>query len=984
MKRALLLLTCMLVMGCMATVEARAAHMSSPRRAMVFMAGIIDYRILSEEDKTVEVVSILSQEADSVTIPETVTYNEVTYTVTAIAGNAASRVEGMETLSLPSTLKRIGKNAFGLCFSLKSVTLPEGLEEVGEQAFCDSPIDHIHIPASVSHLGSLAFKSASLESITVAADNAVYDSREDCNAVVEKSTGKLVLGCNNTKIPASVKIIGPSALYGCKSLASVDLPEGLTEIGNSAFYNCTGLQELELPHSLISIGNAAFLHCTGIKELTIPRLVEHIGEEALGVSENALLSVENGNPCYDSREDCNAIIETTTNRLIKGSNKSRIPSTVTSIGVGAFMSCTGVTEVDLPNGLTVIEREAFDGCKNLVRVSLPQSLTTIGDGAFGYTAIKEMELPSLVNSIGNYAFSSCRQLEQVKMPETVAHFGDNMFGCCESLKKVNLPSGLTKVGKSMFSYCRSLTHVEIPSSVSSIEYQAFYQCSALQTVNFPDSLETIGSSAFYGCSSLEQVSLPNTVRAIQSNAFDRCTSLSKITLGNQLETIGWEAFQFSKIKKITLPATLRKCGQYLLAYCDQLTSITVLAVTPPRFEYDWGTMVPKVKFETVTLYVPAGSVDAYRSAAEWKNFNNIVAIPDLDVYRPFVEEDKVWKVGDYSGNPVQRVEYYYFDGDTIIDGKNCKQMMCQRYVNAEHPDYANISQLPSLSYVGAWYEEGKKVYFYDPTTNQFKLMYDFSLDANAPLQIHGQSYVIGPKQTDGIKGFKGVYRDVMMKWDEEESIYNTTWLEGVGGIDGPTVSVYSGEVNHGVFLMSCTVGDEVIYLNDEYEDGATPGDLEAKKHRFDFTHTVKNQPKAPIKRVKSDAESSETQSLYGEYNERQLGINLNPLDDAYIVRIANESGNVVYEKAVIAGSIVALSINISAYAKGRYTVTVENSSESFSGEFDTQTTGIKEVGRDATKAVQYYSIDGKRIATPQPGLNIIRTSDGTTKKVVVN
>lgn len=102
------------------------------------------------------------------------------------------------------------------------------------------------------------------------------------------------------------------------------------------FYNCTGLQELELPHSLISIGNAAFLHCTGIKELTIPRLVEHIGEEALGVSENALLSVENGNPCYDSREDCNAIIETTTNRLIKGSNKSRIPSTVTSIGVGAL------------------------------------------------------------------------------------------------------------------------------------------------------------------------------------------------------------------------------------------------------------------------------------------------------------------------------------------------------------------------------------------------------------------------------------------------------------------------------------------------------------------------------------------------------------------------------------------------------------------------------------------------------------------------
>ena len=352
-------------------------------------------------------------------------------------------------------------------------------------------------------------------------------------------------------------------------------------------------------------------------------------------------------------------------------------------------------------------------------------------------------------------------------------------------------------------------------------------------------------------------------------------------------------------------------------------------------------------------------------------------------YRPFVEEGKVWKVGDYSGNPVQRVEYYYFDGDTIIDGKTCKQMMCQRYVNAEHPDYANISQLPSLSYVGAWYEEGKKVYFYNPTTNQFKLMYDFSLGDNETLQINNNLYVVGPKQTGEMKGFKGVYRDVMMKWDGEESIYNTTWLEGVGGIDGPTVSVYLGKENHVLFLMSCTVGDEVIYFNDEYEDGTTTGDLEAKKHRFDFTHTIKTRPKAPKRREVERQQDAEMQSLYGEYNERQLGINLNPLDEAYIVRITNESGNVVYEKAINAGSIVALNIDISAYAKGRYTVTMENSHETFSGEFDTQTTGIKEVNSNVTRTVQYYSIDGKRIATPQQGLNIIRTSDGKTKKVVV-
>ena len=95
---------------------------------------------------------------------------------------------------------------------------------------------------------------------------------------------------------------------------------------------------------------------------------------------------------------------------------------------------------------------------------------------------------------------------------------------------------------------------------------------------------------------------------------------------------------------------------------------------------------------------------------------NKLANPEPDIaYRPFVEEGKVWKVGTGTtiGNPVQVVDYYYFDGDTIIDGKTCKQMMCQRYVSPDYPDYDNLAQLPSLSKVGAWYEEDKKVYFYD-------------------------------------------------------------------------------------------------------------------------------------------------------------------------------------------------------------------------------------------------------------------------------
>ena len=310
-----------------------------------------------------------------------------------------------------------------------------------------------------------------------------------------------------------------------------------------------------------------------------------------------------------------------------------------------------------------------------------------------------------------------------------------------------------------------------------------------------------------------------------------------------------------------------------------------------------------------------------------------------------------------SGNPVQLVEYYYFDGDTIIDGKTCKQMMCQRYANT---DYDNAQ--PSLSYVGAWYEENKQVYEYDSTNKQFKLMYDFSLQTNDTLQINSQLYIIGPRQIGGLKGFKGVYRDVA-----NHMAYKTTWLEGVGGLYGPTIDIYPGQLDPAWFLMSCTVGDEVIYLNDDYEDGTTPEVSNAPKSRFDFTHIIKTKPKAPMRR-------GAEQSLYGEYNDQQLGINLNPLDDAYLVRITNESGKVVYEKAVNSGNIVALNIDIASYAKGRYTVTIENSRETFTGEFEAQTTGIEEVNLAPTRFKGegvIYNLQGQRISSLQKGLNIV-------------
>ena len=743
-----------------------------------------------------------------------------------------------------------------------------------------------------------------------------------------------------------------------------------------------------------SIDNSAFSGCYDLTTVTIPDNVTTIGSYAFGECRN-LLSVN-------------------------------IPDGVTSIEDYTFDYCSCLTQITIPNGVTSIGEHAFDGCSALTSISIPNGVTNIGTNAFaGCYSLTSADIPNSVTTIGDYTFAYCYNLTSITIGNSVASIGNFAFAVCSSLTSVTIPNSVTTIGDYAFMNCSRLTSIDIGNGVTSIGNDAFWECTSLPSVTIGNSVTSIGNSAFYGCSSLESITIPKSVTHIGYDVFGYCYNFNVVHI-TDLEA--WCNIQFDgnlfktyhlylngeEIKNLIIPDGVTSIGSYAFAKCYRLLSIIipegVTSIGHNAFAwcsnlqniYCYAEQVPKTgdnvfeysNYTNAILHVPAASVSAYQAAEQWKDFGNIVALPaQADVYRPFVEDDKVWKVGGTeSGNPVQRIEYYYFDGDTIIDGKTCKQMMCLRYVNPEHPDYAVFSQYPSLSYVGAWYEEDKKVYVHNGINNQFKLMYDFSLDANDTLQFNKNysSYVVRPKQTGGIKGFKGVYRDIIIIIEEGLEAYNTTWLEGVGGIDGPTVNVYYGKEGHALFLMSCTVGDEVIYLNDEYEDGATPGDYDTPKQHFDFTHTIKTRPKAPIKREKNDAciSSSERevvrpkvnvprrreaeQSLYGEYNDQRLGINLYPIDEAYLVSITDETGKTVYEKAIDAGNIVGLDIDISSYPKGLYTVTVENSQEVFTGEFETQTTGIEEVRSQKSEVRGYiYNLQGQRLSTLQKGLNIV-------------
>ena len=363
-------------------------------------------------------------------------------------------------------------------------------------------------------------------------------------------------------------------------------------------------------------------------------------------------------------------------------------------------------------------------------------------------------------------------------------------------------------------------------------------------------------------------------------------------------------------------------------------------------------------------------VDLYtRDCGVYYNYKVVDEFGEHDVvnrnfeYHPFIEENKVWKVGYAdAGNPVQFVEYYYFDGDTIIDGKTSKKMMCMQVANDGPWCYdGRYSASEPLKYCGAFYEQDRKVYYAANDSSKYKVIYDFSITGDeyyddVNVGINGHSFHVGPRRTEGMNTFKGIYMNLSNQ---------NVWMEGVGSDIAPIYPVHYGDENRIMFLMSCTVGDEVIYLNEEYEDGTIPEGEEAKKRRFDFNHTVKTQPKTPLRR-------GEETALYGEYNNQLLDINLKMLNTAYMVRITNQNtGEVVYEKAVNAGSIVALDIDISEYPKGQYAITIENSYEVFNGVIDT-TTGIDEiVNGKSLNSKSIYNLQGLRMKQLQKGFNII-------------
>ena len=384
-------------------------------------------------------------------------------------------------------------------------------------------------------------------------------------------------GLTSVTIPNSVTSVGSSAFYGCSGLTSVDIPNSVNTIGSFSFYNCSGLTNIDIPNSVTTIGVSAFSGCSSLTSIEIPNTVTTIGIGAFsGCSGLTSINVAGENTVYDSRNSCNAIIETTINKLITGCKNTIIPNSVTSIGGAAFDNCSGLTSVTIPNSVTSIGDHAFYGCSSLTSIEIPNTVTTIGVYAFyGCSSLTSIEIPNTVTTIGIGAFYGCSGLTNVTIPNSVTAIGESAFRYCTGLISIDIPNSITSIGGHAFYGCSSLTSIKIPNTVTTIGIGAFYGCSGLTSINvagentvydsrnscnaiietstnklitgckntiIPNSVISIGNYAFYGCSGLSSIDIPNSVTSIGDHAFYGCSGMTSIIIPNSVTSIGIGAF----------------------------------------------------------------------------------------------------------------------------------------------------------------------------------------------------------------------------------------------------------------------------------------------------------------------------------------------------------------------------------------------------------------------------------------------------------
>lgn len=486
----------------------------------------------------------------------------------------------------------------------------------------------------------------------------------------------------SVRIPDAVTKIGQDAFLSCSNLEQVNMPTSLVTIDDNAFYYCSKLKgPITIPEGVTFIGEDAFRGCSSLSGLTLPSTLTTLGTNAFrGCGALESLSIQ-GNSNYDSRDNCNALIETKTNTLLYGTANTVIPKSVTAIGSGAFTNNKTFTEIEVPAWITSIGSSAYYGCDNVSRITL-NGCPTIAANAFQLVTYyssndapardcKVYALsttpPSCVSGaftpknilyvpkgcIATYqAATEWQDFKQIldgqESPdnptpddpdpddpeyEVGTVFTENTAeGVSISYVVLDKDARTVKVGSENDGKAMStLTTgtVTIPTKVKGytvveVGKRAFYLCSKVSEIILPESVKTIGEGAFES-SSITSFTFPSGVTAIADKTFYFCRSLTAITIPSGVTTIGDDAFSdCESLTSVSIPTSVQSLDGWAFSFCEKLEKVKVEWATPVSLSY--GVFYGSTN---ATLYVPKGCKAAYEAADYWKDFKEIVEGDEL-------------------------------------------------------------------------------------------------------------------------------------------------------------------------------------------------------------------------------------------------------------------------------------------------------------------------------------------------------------------
>ena len=502
----------------------------------------------------------------SVTIPDS---------VTSIGNLAFYNCDSLTSVTIPDSVTSIGYGAFAHCSSLTSVTIPDSVTSIGKEGFygCNS-LTSVTIPDSVTSIENGAFANCR----SLQAFYGKYASSDNRYLVIDGVLNSFApSGLTSYTIPDSVTSIGYGAFAHCDSLTSVTIPDSVTSIGNSAFYSCSSLTSVTIPDSVTSIGEYAFGSCGSLTSVTIGNSVTSIGEYAFG-SCGSLTSVY-----------CKPLTPPSLYTEVFENNATDRKFYVPAEAVDAYKTADGWKDY-----ADVIEAEPeLELCQILYTSTDGNIVTPYRADVFGANIVSNtyengrgvITFDGPVTQIGTYAFYRKSQLTSVTLPESVTSIDTQSFGACQGLTSFTIPNSVTNVLKAAFLACYNLAEFYGPAAtddhhgiVIDGRFCAFTPAGP-EEYAIEEGVTTIIDGAFNDCGKLKKVTIPSTVVEIQEQAFYRCYALTTVNC------------------KPIIPPTLLMHSSY--------------------GTFDGNATGRKI-------YVPAGSVDAYKTASGWRVYADAI------------------------------------------------------------------------------------------------------------------------------------------------------------------------------------------------------------------------------------------------------------------------------------------------------------------------------------------------------------------------